>query len=85
MDVLLRTPEVLARYPKRKSSFYTDVHGGLFTAPVRLGLRSVAWPSSEVAAIVAARVRGASDQEIRDLVQELHTKRLTAGLEREAA
>lgn len=85
MDVLLRTPEVLARYPKRKSSFYTDVHGGLFTAPVRLGLRSVAWPSSEVEAIIAARVRGASDAEIRVLVEVLHARRLTAGLDREAA
>ncbi len=85
MDALLRTPEVLTWYPKGKSAFYVDVRDGLFPAPVRLGLRSVAWPASEVEAIVQARVRGASDVEVRALVEELHAKRLTAGLEREAA
>lgn len=75
---LLRLASVLERYPKPESSFYEDVRSGLFTKGVPLGPRSVAWPASEVDALIAARVRGATDAEIRQLVRELHQGRSEA-------
>ncbi|CAG0999228.1 hypothetical protein BURK2_02881 [Burkholderiales bacterium] len=81
----LRLPVVLARRQRSKASHYSDIAAGLCTRPVRIGLRAVCWPTVEIEALQAARVRGASDQEVRALVEELHAKRLTAGLEREAA
>lgn len=74
-SALLRLPSVIGRYPKPISSFYEDVKGGLFTRGISLGKRSVAWPASEVDAIIAARVRGASDAEVRALVIHLHQER----------
>ena len=49
---------------------------GLFTKPVRIGQRAVGWPSDEVGAINAARIAGLSNAEIRDVVTDLHAKRI---------
>jgi prophage regulatory protein len=49
---------------------------------VKLGPRSVGWPSSEVGAINAARVAGWTDDEIRALVTQLHRARAAAFEER---
>jgi hypothetical protein len=51
---------------------------GLFTHPVQIGLRAVGWPSSEVAALNAARIAGKSDEEIRALVVRLEAARKLA-------
>ena len=58
------------------ASVYTSIHDGLFTVPVPIGQRAVGWPSSEVAAINAARIAGKSDDQIRELVNKLHTARM---------
>ncbi len=42
---------------------------------VSLGANSVGWPLHEIDAIIAARVAGKSDDEIRLLVSELETAR----------
>ena len=60
------------------ASIYNAIHAGLFTEPVRIGERSVGWPSQEVAAINAARIAGQTDEQIRDLVNRLHTARCAA-------
>lgn len=62
-------------YPSH-ASIYNNVKLGLFTVGVKIGQRSVGWPSQEVAAINAARIAGKSDDEIRQLVSRLHAKRL---------
>lgn len=58
------------------ASVYTAIHEGTFTVPVPIGQRAVGWPSSEVAAINTARIRGDSDDQIRALVAKLHTARM---------
>jgi predicted DNA-binding transcriptional regulator AlpA len=49
---LLRLPQVLALIPMGRSPWWAGVKAGRFPAPVRLGLRTVAWHASEIRALV---------------------------------
>jgi prophage regulatory protein len=42
---------------------------------VALGPRAVAWPESEVDALIAARIAGHDPHQIRELVDRLHAQR----------
>lgn len=57
------------------ASIYGLIREGLWTQPVKIGTRSSGWPEHEVKAITAARIAGLSDEQIRDLVGQLHAKR----------
>jgi prophage regulatory protein len=57
------------------ASIYNNIKVGLWTEPVRIGQRSVGWPSHEVEAINKARIAGATDEQIRKLVTQLHEHR----------
>ena len=57
------------------ASIYGLIRVGLWTQPVKIGERSSGWPDNEVRAINAARIAGKSDQQIRELVKQLHDKR----------
>lgn len=57
------------------ASIYGLIRVGLWTQPVKIGERSSGWPSDEVQAINAARIAGQSDEQIRELVRQLHAKR----------
>ncbi len=61
-----------------RSTLYLRIHDGLFSPPVALGPRSRGWPESEIAAINSARIRGASDDDIRALVAALVAARQNA-------
>lgn len=58
------------------TSVYSNVRTGLFTVPVRIGQRAVGWPEHEVEAINAARIAGRTDDQIRELVDQLHQARM---------
>lgn len=60
---------------RSNASIYNLIREGLWTKPVSIGQRSVGWPDDEVRALCSARIAGASDNEIRDLVNRLHSKR----------
>ena len=62
---------------RSNASIYNLIRDGLWTKPVPIGQRSVGWPDDEVRALNAARIAGKSDEEIRELVNRLHTKRST--------
>ena len=49
---LLRLPQVLARFPVGRSSWYAGIAAGLYPRPVRIGKRSVAWREEEVTALI---------------------------------
>lgn len=73
---ILRMPAVKAETGHRShASIYNAIRAGLFTKPVPIGQRSVGWPKDEVLAINAARIAGQSDEQIRELVKRLHTRR----------
>lgn len=74
---ILRMSEVKAETGHRShASIYAAIKSGLFTSGVAIGQRSRGWPSNEVKAINAARIAGKTDDEIRELVQSLHAKRI---------
>ena len=75
IEPILRRPRVEEAIGLSRSTIYLRVSQGLFTQPVSLGPRAVGWPASEVAAINAARIAGKPDEEIRELVAQLHSAR----------
>ncbi len=74
-NTLLRLPTVKGRCGYSRSTIYLRIAQGLWTRPVSLGARSVAWPEREVLALNAARIAGRTDMQIRTLVGELHAAR----------
>lgn len=68
---LLGLPEVLMRRARSDASHRRDIKAGLFTPPIRLGGRGVAWPIHEVEQINRAVIAGASADHIRALVKRL--------------
>lgn len=81
---LLKLAEVLKRRAKSESSHYVDIQEGIWTPGVKIGARSVAWPESEVEALLAAIVRGATKDELRALVCKLLEARKTPPAHSEA-
>jgi prophage regulatory protein len=77
-NTLLRLPAVKAQSGYSRSTVYLRIQQGLWTRPVSLGARSVAWPAHEVAALNAARIAGRCDDEIRALVIRLQVARAAA-------
>ena len=77
-STILRRPHVQAACGLSRSSLYAHVTLGTFTRPVRIGQRSVGWPSHEIAALNTARIAGVDDTAIRQLVVRLHAERVTA-------
>ena len=61
---------------RSNTSIYNRIRDGLWTRPVAIGQRAKAWPDYEVKAIVRARIAGQTEDEIRELVRRLHTKRV---------
>jgi prophage regulatory protein len=78
MPTILRLPAVKARFGRSRSSTYADIKSGLFVSPILIGARAVGFPENEVNAIIAARIAGKSDDEIRQLVVKLEAARKTA-------
>ncbi len=72
---LLRFERVMAERGRGRTATYGDVKNGLLTAPVPLGGRRIGWPAGEISRLNAARIAGKSDDEIRELVQQLHEAR----------
>jgi len=74
---ILRMTAVLAETGLAShATIYGDIHAGLFTVPVQISERAVGWPDTEVKAIIAARIAGKTDDQIRELVNKLHQARM---------
>lgn len=73
---ILRLPAVLTETGHRShASIYSAVRAGTFTKPIPIGERSVGWPDNEVRAINEARIAGRTQEQIRELVTRLHSRR----------
>lgn len=77
-NTLLRLPAVKAQSGYSRSTIYLRMSQGLWTRPVSLGARAVAWPAGDVVALNAARIAGKSDDQIRALVLKLEASRRAA-------
>ncbi len=75
---IARRKRVEERSGYARSTIYLKVSQGLFPSPVKIGANSVGWPEHEIDAVLAARVAGKSDDEIKVLVSELEAARKLA-------
>ena len=74
--LILRLPEVKRAFGhKSDASIYNAIRAGLHTTGVAIGQRARGWPDYEVSTLVAARIAGKSDADIRALVNAMHAKR----------
>jgi len=69
--------------PISSSSWWEGVKSGKYPQPVKIGERSSAWPDYEVDAIIAAIIRGESEEQIKELVKNLVESRKTLGIPEE--
>jgi prophage regulatory protein len=75
---LLRLKQVQALTGDSRSAVYEKRKAGLLPEPIAIGPRARATPEYEIEAINRARIAGATDDEIRELVQRLHKARQSA-------
>jgi Predicted transcriptional regulator len=78
MQIFMKTPDTCAATGLKRPTLYEHMAKGLFPRPVKIAAKLAVWPKDEVAQINAARVRGATDDEIRALVIELTEARKSA-------
>ena len=72
---ILRFPTVVLQSGYSRSTIYLRISQGLWTKQISLGPRAIGWPANEIAELNLARISGKSDDEIRELVKSLHSKR----------
>ena len=72
---LLRTATIVGRRGTSRSGHYAEIVAGLFVRPIAIGRRATATPDYEVDALIAARISGKTDDEIRQLVRSLEAAR----------
>jgi len=77
MNKIIRFSEASRVLNKSRGSMYRDIKNRLLPPPFSLGQRSVGWPESEILLIQTARIAGKSDAEIRTLVLDLITARVS--------
>lgn len=47
-QTLLRLPQVLARFPVARSTWYSGMSSGIYPPPIRISRRVVAWPEESI-------------------------------------
>ena len=72
-------PNVLDAIGFKPSAAFEQVNAGLLPPPISYGARSKRYLSDEIQAVVEARAGGASDAQIKALVQQLVASRATFG------
>lgn len=58
-QTLLRLPQVLARFPVARSTWYSGVRSGIYPSPILISRRVVAWPEESIDDLI--RRHSASD------------------------
>ena len=76
---IIRRPEVLSKTGWSKSTLYNRLKEGLFPTPISLGVRSIGFVESECDRVIQAMIAGYSEQQLRDLVQDLIANRSVKG------
>lgn len=72
---ILRRKQVEVETGYSRSTIYQRMSQGLWPKAVSLGPRAVGWPAREIAAVNEARIAGADDSIIRELVRRLEGAR----------
>ena len=74
---LLRLPQVLNLIKLSRATFYKQVKEGTLPTQIHLGANSVAWLSHEIESVLAARICGYTEAELKELVLTIIAKRET--------
>lgn len=74
-DALILAPVAQQMLGRSRSSRERDTRAGLLPPPIRVSYRRTGYLASEVAAIIAARAAGATDDELRALTRQLLVER----------
>jgi prophage regulatory protein len=72
-----RFSDVEKRRGVSRSQIYSEISQELWPKPAPIGARAVGWPDYESDAVIAARIAGKTDEEIRALVRQLEAARKT--------
>lgn len=75
MESYVRPAEVRRGLGVSEATLYRMISARLLPKPVRITVRAVGWPQSELAILERARAAGKSDDEIRSLVDDLEAQR----------
>ena len=75
MRPIWRTNEAYNTLAISKSTFFNQQNEGLICKPIALGARCVGYLSSEIIAVLNARIQGKTDYEIKTLVIQLELER----------
>ena len=73
-STLIRRPWESGFTPFKRATTYARIQDGTFPQPVKIG-RMSAWLDREMAAVNEALIQGRSDDEIRQLVKDLVSRR----------
>jgi prophage regulatory protein len=71
---LIRLPDVTGLMGLKTTAIYAEINDGVLSPPIKLGRTSL-WPEHEIVAVVAARIAGHTDEEVRKLVTDLVAER----------
>ena len=63
------------RWPCSGATVWRNVADGTVPSPVKLAAQVTAWLTEEIEAVEKARIAGCSDDQVRDLVRQLHAAR----------
>lgn len=72
---IIRLREVLIFLKISRSNLYYKIANGLWPKPINLGARAVGFLSTENEKVLAAMIAGQSEDEIKELVQNLMNAR----------
>lgn len=73
--LILRPQAAIARSALKRTAFYAQIQRGTLPAPFSLGERATGFIAEEIDAVLAARAAGASDAEVRELVEAMQQQR----------
>jgi prophage regulatory protein len=73
-----RLPSVIAATGICRSGVYKGINDGTLPLPIKIGARAIGFLSYEIDAVSEARIAGASNDKLRELVKALHAKRGTS-------
>ncbi|MGE6462285.1 helix-turn-helix transcriptional regulator [Pseudoalteromonas tetraodonis] len=72
---IIRRPQVLKNTGWSKSTLYNRLKDGLFPPAISLGARACGWVESECDKLIQAMIAGYSEQQLKDLVQDIVANR----------
>jgi len=75
LKTVWRLPQVVAVTGLSKGTIYTRIADGLFPKQVHLGGKAIGWISTEVIKVLDGYAAGLTQEQIRDLVKDIHADR----------